>query len=154
MAIQSLDASDATQVASGRRTLSIDHAEQPTAADSEKKRGYGIDRSPNRSGDSVYLAGDWLEDGLLSVLGWAFESSTFNWLVTFRTPCSMRTIAVAIRFAVELGTLPDKVNSPGLPTAILTFWNSGRLVNNFEKRASSEVWILPCDRDSNANAMR
>ena len=66
----------------------------------------------------------------------------------------MRTIAVAIRFTVELGTLPDKVNSPGLPTAIVTFLNSGRLVNNSEKRASSDVWILACDRDSNANEMR
>ncbi len=67
----------------------------------------------------------------------------------------MRTIAVAIRFAAELGTLPDKVNSPGfLPTAIVTFLNSGRLVNNSEKRTSSEVWILAGDRDANANAMR
>ncbi len=66
----------------------------------------------------------------------------------------MRTIAVAIRFAVELGTLPDKVNSPGLPTTIVTDLNSGRLVNNSAKRPSSEVWILAGDRDSNANAMR
>ena len=84
----------------------------------------------------------------------AAAAATLNWLITLRTPGSMRTMAAAIRWAAAVGTSPDNVNSPGLPTATVTPLNWGRLVSNEEKRVSSDVLIVVIERDWKVNATR